>query len=294
MKLIVNIMIEFCLCRVLLLTIEYDVAIVDRGQFALHSPLLVEVEKSPCALLGIHLGTEGQKNRIGPSTGIFIESIEPASIAERYVNFIMFRFFFTDYVTSVLKLNLRLIFFSDAELYNQEIKFWRWVTYVWMFRLNLVWRTLIACLTAFLVVKSSSWSLLQSVSSSTIKEAVSTAVGVSYCHLQVLDSIVPPSSVATSTAVEPYEAIGLRPAVAGLPSQRDLSEQRQQQQLFITEWLTWAVRLHRWHCVSKRPRLLRLVALTARCRYHGSAIRRGSRSHCRSIVGEATDWHLVE
>jgi hypothetical protein len=75
---------------VLLLTIEYDVAIVDRGQFALHSPLLVEVEKSPCALLGIHLGTEGQNNRIGASTGIFIESIEPASIAERYVNFIIF------------------------------------------------------------------------------------------------------------------------------------------------------------------------------------------------------------
>jgi len=68
------------------LTIEYDVAIVDRSQFALHSPLLVEVEKSPGALLGINLTTEGPKNRMGASTGIFIESIEPASIAERCFN----------------------------------------------------------------------------------------------------------------------------------------------------------------------------------------------------------------
>ena len=69
-----------------MLTIEYDVAIVDRSQFALHSPLLVEVEKSPGALLGINLTTDGSKNRMGASTGIFIESIEPASIAERFSN----------------------------------------------------------------------------------------------------------------------------------------------------------------------------------------------------------------
>ena len=61
--------------------IEYDVAIVDRSQFGLHSPLLVEVEKSPGALLGINLAIPEKTNK--NRSGIFIESIEPASIAER-------------------------------------------------------------------------------------------------------------------------------------------------------------------------------------------------------------------
>lgn len=62
--------------------IEYDVALVDRGQFAQHSPLLVEVEKAPSALLGINLAPPASEAKA--SHRITIESIAPGSIAERY------------------------------------------------------------------------------------------------------------------------------------------------------------------------------------------------------------------
>ena len=62
--------------------IEYDVALVDRGQFAQHSPLLVEVEKAPSALLGINLAPPVSEAKA--SHRITIESIAPGSIAERY------------------------------------------------------------------------------------------------------------------------------------------------------------------------------------------------------------------
>lgn len=65
----------------LTIVIEYDVAVVDRSQFA-HSPLLVEVEKTPSALLGIHLANDAKG-----SNRITIESIASGSIAERYFVF---------------------------------------------------------------------------------------------------------------------------------------------------------------------------------------------------------------
>ena len=61
----------------LLITIEYDVSIVDTSRFV-QSPLLVEVEKSPGAFLGISLISNPETNR-----GVYIESVAPASIAER-------------------------------------------------------------------------------------------------------------------------------------------------------------------------------------------------------------------
>lgn len=62
--------------------IEYDVAMVDRSQYA-HSPLLVEVEKSPGALLGINLASENN-TKTNNQRGAVIESITAASIAERF------------------------------------------------------------------------------------------------------------------------------------------------------------------------------------------------------------------
>ena len=63
----------------LVISIEYDVAVVDTAKYA-QSPLLVEVERSCAALLGISLTSSScDKNR-----RIYIESITPASIAERY------------------------------------------------------------------------------------------------------------------------------------------------------------------------------------------------------------------
>ena len=57
--------------------VEYDVAVVDRSQYA-HSPLLVELAvKSSPSPLGIHLAS-GSNNG-----GIVIESIVAGSIAER-------------------------------------------------------------------------------------------------------------------------------------------------------------------------------------------------------------------
>jgi len=62
----------------LVISIEYDVAVVDTAKYA-QSPLLVEVERSCAALLGISLTSSScDKNR-----RIYIESITPASIAER-------------------------------------------------------------------------------------------------------------------------------------------------------------------------------------------------------------------
>lgn len=63
--------------------IEYDVALVDRSQYA-HSPLLVEVEKSPGSLLGINLVAENTTPKTNNQRGVVIESITSASIAERY------------------------------------------------------------------------------------------------------------------------------------------------------------------------------------------------------------------
>lgn len=65
----------------LTIVIEYDVAVVDRSQFA-HSPLLVEMEKTTNALLGIHLANDAKG-----SNRITIESIACGSIAERYIVF---------------------------------------------------------------------------------------------------------------------------------------------------------------------------------------------------------------
>ncbi|XP_046453439.1 glutamate receptor-interacting protein 2-like isoform X2 [Daphnia pulex] len=62
--------------------IEYDVALVDRSQYA-HSPLLVEVEKSPGSLLGINLVAENTTPKTNNQRGVVIESITSASIAER-------------------------------------------------------------------------------------------------------------------------------------------------------------------------------------------------------------------
>ena len=62
-----------------MISIEYDVAVVDTLKYA-QSPLLVEVEKSSAAFLGISLTSSScDKNR-----RIYIESIAAASIAERY------------------------------------------------------------------------------------------------------------------------------------------------------------------------------------------------------------------
>lgn len=66
--------------------IEYDVALVDRSQYA-HSPLLVEVEKSPGSLLGINLVAENTTPKTNNQRGVVIESITSASIAERYSTF---------------------------------------------------------------------------------------------------------------------------------------------------------------------------------------------------------------
>lgn len=68
----------------LTIVIEYDVATVDRSQFT-HSPLLVEVEKSAGALLGVNLCAENSLKQSNNQRGVFIESIAPASIAERYI-----------------------------------------------------------------------------------------------------------------------------------------------------------------------------------------------------------------
>ncbi|KAI9556182.1 hypothetical protein GHT06_018756 [Daphnia sinensis] len=62
--------------------IEYDVAVVDRSHYA-HSPLLVEVEKSPGALLGINLAAENGTKTNNQRAAVVIESITSASIAER-------------------------------------------------------------------------------------------------------------------------------------------------------------------------------------------------------------------
>ena len=70
----------------LTMVIEYDVAVVDRSLYAQHSPLLVEVEKSPGALLGIHLVMTGPSYigyRHHPCGGAVIESVTSGSIAER-------------------------------------------------------------------------------------------------------------------------------------------------------------------------------------------------------------------
>lgn len=67
-------------CR-LTAVMEYDVAVVDRSQYA-HSPLLVEVEKSAGALLGINLTENHPKTN--NQRGVVIESITAASIAERF------------------------------------------------------------------------------------------------------------------------------------------------------------------------------------------------------------------
>ena len=69
--------------------VEYDVALVDRSQYA-HSPLLVEVEKSPGALLGINLAVENSSAKTNNQLrGVVIDSITPASIAERFFFFKM-------------------------------------------------------------------------------------------------------------------------------------------------------------------------------------------------------------
>lgn len=70
--------------------IEYDVALVDRSQYA-HSPLLVEVEKSPGALLGINLAAENA-TKTNNQRAVVIESITSASIAERFFLFLYFLF----------------------------------------------------------------------------------------------------------------------------------------------------------------------------------------------------------
>jgi len=62
----------------MVISIEYDVAVVDTGRYA-QSPLLVEVQTSSAAFLGLSLSSSNcDKNR-----RIYIESIAPASIAER-------------------------------------------------------------------------------------------------------------------------------------------------------------------------------------------------------------------
>lgn len=71
--------------------IEYDVALVDRSQYA-HSPLLVEVEKSPGSLLGINLVAENATPKTNNQRGVVIESITSASIAERYSTFFILLF----------------------------------------------------------------------------------------------------------------------------------------------------------------------------------------------------------
>lgn len=74
--------------------IEYDVALVDRSQYA-HSPLLVEVEKSPGALLGINLAAENA-TKTNNQRAVVIESITSASIAER------FSFFFSSFKKKII------------------------------------------------------------------------------------------------------------------------------------------------------------------------------------------------
>lgn len=69
--------------------IEYDVAMVDRSQYA-HSPLLVEVEKSPGALLGINLAVENNA-KTNNQRGAVVESITPASIAERFYRLLHYK-----------------------------------------------------------------------------------------------------------------------------------------------------------------------------------------------------------
>lgn len=64
--------------------IEYDVSLVDTGRYA-QGPVLVEVHRTPGAFLGISLVA-------GVGTGVFIESVAPASIAERFVPSLNFFF----------------------------------------------------------------------------------------------------------------------------------------------------------------------------------------------------------
>ena len=64
------------------MTIEYDVSIVDTSRFA-QTPLLVQVEKSAGAFLGISLSSNVDAN-----DGVFIESVAAGSIAERWASLI--------------------------------------------------------------------------------------------------------------------------------------------------------------------------------------------------------------
>ena len=85
-KIVQNVNLKWSIIR-LTAVIEYDVALVDRSQYA-HSPLLVEVEKSPGSLLGINLVAENNvSSKTNNQRGVVIESITSASIAERSKKF---------------------------------------------------------------------------------------------------------------------------------------------------------------------------------------------------------------
>jgi hypothetical protein len=64
----------------LLITIEYDISIVDTSRFV-QSPLLVEVEKSPGAFFGISLISNPETNR-----GVYIESVARLAGSRRSEN----------------------------------------------------------------------------------------------------------------------------------------------------------------------------------------------------------------
>lgn len=77
------------------LTIEYDISVMESVKFAT-GPLLVEIERGNNENLGIILTNKYYDEYYGGSTssqyadgltGIFIESIIPASISDRYSSF---------------------------------------------------------------------------------------------------------------------------------------------------------------------------------------------------------------
>lgn len=64
------------------LTIEYDVSVLESVRQAT-GPLLVEIERPPVKDLGVTLASATSRQDGEASTAVVIESIKPASIAER-------------------------------------------------------------------------------------------------------------------------------------------------------------------------------------------------------------------
>lgn len=64
------------------LTIEYDVSVLESVRQAT-GPLLVEIERPPVKDLGVTLASATSRQEGEASTAVVIESIKPASIAER-------------------------------------------------------------------------------------------------------------------------------------------------------------------------------------------------------------------